>query len=373
MGTPPGFSSPRSFPRFHEVFPNEDACRAYLYAHRFPSGYVCPYCAATEAIAGPPYRFAKYPTMLRCRVCKRNTHLTANTVMEKSKQSICTWFWAAYLLTSGPPGMSALQLQKDLEVRRYETAFQMLHKLRAGMVRPNRDPIGGAFPVEVDEKWVGGASQGLGRGKHTKTLVVGAVEVRSRKDGTPFGGTDPNLTMGQVQPAAKGAARKGIRRKEGLKSSKGGHGRGVLAGRLRLQVVPNREAVTLSGFVQNMVLLGTHVRTDGWGGYGPLTSMGYRHEALAIRGDQAITDKHLPMIHIVFGNLDAWLLGTHHGVSPKHLQAYLNEFIFRFNRRFWPGAAFDAVLGIGGRVTGPTYAGLYTGAWQHPGSWPAPG
>ena len=86
------------------------------------------------------------------------------------------------------------------------------------------------------------------------------------------------------------------------------------------------------------------VRTDGWTGYDNLSKLGYRHDPLAIQGDQSKTETHLPMIHIVFGNLDAWLLGTHHGVSPKHLQAYLNEFVFRFNRRFWPMVAFDSVL-----------------------------
>jgi hypothetical protein len=94
--------------------------------------------------------------------------------------------------------------------------------------------------------------------------------------------------------------------------------------------------------------------------------LGFRHEPVAVRGDHAKTDQHLPMIHIVFGNLDSWLLGTHHGVSPKHLQAYLSEFTFRFNRRFWPMVAFVSVLGIAVRTSAPTYAGLYRGTWEHP-------
>jgi transposase-like protein len=287
--------------------------------------------------------------------------------MHRTKVPIWKWFWAAYLVTHGPPGMSALQFQKQLGIGRYETAFQMLHKLRAAMVRPERDVVGGEYPVEVDEKWVGGATQGEGRGKHHKTLVVGAVEVRPR-EAIPFGGVDPNLIEGQApEKEAKGAARKGVRRKEGPKSKKGGHGRGIVAGRLRLQVVPNREQRSLSGFVRNVVTPGSVVRTDGWTGYDPLVDLGYCHERAAARGDHAVTDKHLPMIHIVFGNLDAWLLGTHHGVSPKHLQAYLHEFCFRFNRRFWPGAAFNSVLGIARCVPGPTYAGLYEGTWIHPG------
>ena len=115
-------------------------------------------------------------------------------------------------------------------------------------------------------------------------------------------------------------------------------------------------------FVLAAVAPNTVVRTDGWTGYDNLTKLGYRHDPLAIQGDQTKTETHLPMIHIVFGNLDAWLLGTHHGVSPKHLQAYLNEFVFRFNRRFWPMVAFDSVLRIAAQAQAPTYRSLYDGA-----------
>ena len=132
--------------------------------------------------------------MLRCRSCRRDTRLTAGTIMQNSKVSLCTWFWGAFLVTSLTPGMSALQFQKMLGIKRYETAFSMLHKLRAAMVRPRRDPIGGEWPVEVDETFVGGATQGEGRGRHHKTLVAGVVEVRPRKKAP---GPDPNLPSGQ--------------------------------------------------------------------------------------------------------------------------------------------------------------------------------
>lgn len=333
--------SPRSLPDFQRLFPDEDACRAYLYAARFPEGFVCPYCSRP----GEPYRFRNQPNMLRCRGCKRNTHLTAGTVMQKSKIPISTWFWGAFLVTSLTPGMSALQFQKMLGINRYETAFTMLHKLRAAMVRPGRDCIGGEWPVELDETFVGGATQGEGRGRHHKTLVVGAVEVRPRKEAP---GPDPNLPSGQ-RPRHRG-----------------GHGRSFVAGRLRLKAIPSRKQDALEPFVRDYVQPGTEVRTDGWVGYENLAGMGFRHKPVPVNGDHAKTDQHLPMIHIVFGNLDAWLLGTHHGVSPKHLQAYLSEFVFRFNRRFWPMAAFASVLGIAAHAAAPTYAGLYRGTWDHP-------
>lgn len=336
---------PQTLPDFQRHFPNEEACVAYLYAKHFPDGFVCHYCDLREGEAGPPYTFSGRPTVYRCRSCKRDSSLTAGTIMHRSKQSLSTWFWGAFLVTNLTPGMSAVQFQKMLGIERYETAFQVLHKLRAAMVRPERDPVGQQYPVEVDETFVGGATQGKGRGVTDKVLVVGAVEVKPRKD-APGQGTEKPI----------GAAR-----------HRGGHGRSIIAGRIRLQVVANRKQETLVPFVRANVEAGAEVRTDGWVGYEPLAALGYRHEAVAVCGDHAKTDKHLPMIHIAFGNLDAWLLGTHHGVSPKHLQAYLNEYVFRFNRRLWPMVAFDSVLKIAVRTGAPTYAGLYRGGWGHPG------
>ena len=330
----------KSLPDFQRAFPNEDACYAFLYSARFPDGFICPYCKCP----GNAYRFRNRPDMLRCRTCKRDTRMTSGTIMEKSKVPLHTWLWGAFLVTSLTPGMSALQFQKMLGINRYETAFNMLHKLRAAMVRPGRDAIGGEWPVEVDETYIGGATQGEGRGRHHKTLVGGIVEVRPR---TKAPGPDPNLPSGQ-RP-----------------QHRGGHGRSIIAGRLRLQILPNRKQETLEPFVLENVRPSTEVRTDGWTGYDNLEKLGYMHKVVLIQGDHAKTDQHLPMIHIVFGNLDAWLLGTHHGVSPKHLQGYLNEFVFRFNRRFWPLVAFDSVLKIAARTKSPTYERLYKGPCDH--------
>jgi transposase-like protein len=325
---------PKSLADFRRLFPDESACRAHLDAVRFPKGLVCPYCGRIEK----PYFFRKHPGMLRCRSCHRNTRLTAGTIMQGSQMPLTIWFWGAFLVTSLTAGLSALQCQKMIGINRYETAFNMLHKLRSAMVRPERDPIGGDWPVELDETYVGGETPGEGRGRHHKTLVAGVVEVRPRKDAP---GRDPNLPSGQ-RPRHRG-----------------GHGRSFIAGRLRLQILPNRMRETLEPFVQANVRPGTEVRTDGWIGYDNLQQLGYRHLPVAIPGDQAKADQHLPMIHIVFGHLDAWLLGTHHGVSAKPLQNYLNEFVFRFNRRFWPMVAFDSVLNIATQVDAPTYAELY--------------
>ena len=280
---------PESLPEFQRTFPDEESCVAYLEDVRWPDGFSCPYCGKD----GDPYRIETRPTVLECPACRRQISLTSGTVMERTHTPLCTWFWAAYLVSSQTPGMSAVQFQRQLGFSRYETAFQMLHKLRAGMVRPDRDRIGAEWPVEADETFVGGRTRGEGKGVHHKAIVAIAVEIRK-------GGKQPEWEHTYAKP------------KKGK----------VYAGRLRMHVVPDRSKKSL--------------------------------------------EASLPMVHIIASNLKAWLLGIHHGVSQQHLQAYLNEFTFRFNRRFYPFVAFNSLLGIGVDVDAPTYEQLYSGEWVHP-------
>lgn len=330
---PRGF--PTSLPEFQRVFPTDAACAAYLEKMRWPDGFTCPKCS----VSGEPYRFAKRSSVvLRCRACQSNISLTANTVMQGTRTPLSTWFWGAYLATTQTPGQSALQFQRQLGLTRYETAFQILHKLRAGMVRPDRDMIGGEYPVEVDETYIGGATRGEGRGVHHKATVVGAVEVRRRKD------TEDLASNG----------------KEWHRDGKPVR-RPTYAGRIRLVVVPNRHTLTLTRFVTENVAKGSTVSTDGWQGYDPLRDFGYFHNRVVMNGDPARADTWLPMIHLIFSNLKTWLYGTHHGVSQQHLQAYLNEYVFRFNRRFYPMTAFNSVLGLAAHTVAPTYEELYRG------------
>jgi hypothetical protein len=322
---------PGSLPEFQQLFPDDLACAAYLEAIRWPQGFTCMWCGE----AGEPYRFKARPYVMVCRKCKRDNRIMAGTVMQDSHTRLSVWFWAAYLVSTHTQGMSAVQFQRQLGLKRYETAFQLLHKLRAGMVRPDRDRIGGApdVHVEVDESLVGGATRGEGRGVHDKTLVACAVEVRKRK------------------PKVEGA----VPRRNGR-----------YAGRIRLEVVPDRSAESLVGFVQAAVEPGAVIVTDAWPAYSTLLDRGYRHLPVAVSGEPEMIDDYLPLVHIAFSNLKSWLKGCHHGVSPQHLQAYLNEFAFRFNRRFYPFNSFRSLLGIGGRTAGPTYEGLYSGEWKHP-------
>ena len=212
------------------------------------------------------------------------------------------------------------------------------------MVRPERDRIGGEHPVEIDECLVGGRTRGEGGGVHHMTVVAGAVEVRRRKD-------------------AEDRAAKHRQEHEGGVPLK----KLVYAGRLRLRVVECRQSKSLLPFVMDSVVRGSTVRTDGWAIYQELPKLGYRHEPLVIGDDMAKADAHLPMIHLVFSNLKTWIMGTHHGaIAQHHLQAYLNEYVFRFNRRFYPMTAFNSVLGLAARSVPPTYAALYSGDWVHP-------
>ncbi len=321
---------PESLPDFQRLFPDDAACATYLEKARWADGFACPYCG----VVGEPFRIATRPGVLTCRACRRQTGLTVGTIMERSHTPLSVWFWAAYLVASQTPGMSAVQFQRQLGLSRYETAFGILHKLRAGMVRPDQDRIGGKADghIEVDEAYVGGRTRGEGRGVHHKTLVIAAVEVRHREPGTTQD-----------------------KRKDGR-----------YAGRIRLAIAADRSAESLCGFVESAVMPGSLTITDDWSGYASLRTRGYDHHAIAECGDPEVAERFLPISHLVFSNLKTWLSGIHHGVSEKHLQAYLNEYTFRFNRRFYPFNAFRSLLGIAGDATAPTFAELYSGKWQHP-------
>lgn len=194
-------------------------------------------------------------------------------------------------------------------------------------MRPDQDRIGGKLGeiVETDETYVGGRTRGKGRGVHDMVLLAGAVEVRQRK------------------------------RTSRLNKRKAGR----YAGRVQLAVIPDRSTKSLGGFIESAVVSGTSIITDDWSGYAQLGESGYCHTAVAEWGDRQVAETFLPIIHLVFSNLKTWLRGIHHGVSPQHLQVYLNEFTFRFNRRFYPFNAFRSLLGIAGDITAPTYAELY--------------
>jgi transposase-like protein len=295
-------SFPGSIVEFQRRFPDDDACRAYLFASRWPEGFRCRRCGGS-AVGVEQRRH-----LWQCRRCGQQTSATAGTVMHKTRTPLVLWFWAAYLVATHTPGISALQLQRQLGMSRYETAWLMLQKLRRAMVAPEREPL--KREVEVDETLVGGrhSERRGGRQRDGKALVGVAVEVR---------------------------------------------GRG--AGRLRLQVLPDASQATLTPWVKAIVDSGAVVHTDGWDGYGRLGGAGYDHRPRLQRRRQHDEQKLLPRAHRASSNLKTWLQGTHRGVSPEHLQVYLDEYVFRHNRRRTPMAAFQTLLGLGSLYEPTTY------------------
>lgn len=308
---------------FQRMFPNEAACLLYLERMRWPNGFVCEKCSVT----GEPFRFAARPKVLKCRSCHQDVSVTAGTVMHLSKTSIHIWFWAAYLLATQTPGVSALELQKRLGIARYETAFQILHKLRATMARPGRDKIGAEWPLELDIILVGGKDKSSVQGKTDQTPVIIAVEIRRREF------RDPKTN-------------KLIKRS--------------VAGRARLQVLPNKSAASVNEFVKDCIAPGAVIISDDGREFINLVALGYDHQYIPMRGDRAKMDTFLPMSSRVTANLKTWIDGTFHGVGKPHLQTYLNEFMFRFNRRFYRALSFRTLLGLGTLHNGLTYQDIYS-------------
>lgn len=279
-----GVHYPASVGEMRSWFATDEDCLDYLDWLRWPQGFVCPRCgnAGGWLVADGRYK---------CAGCGKRTSVTAGTLFDRRRTPLTVWFEACWLFASGKDGMSALSLQRSLEIGSYATAWAMLHRLRSVLVSPGRDRLTGT--VEVDETYIGGEEPGLrgGRAKGKKVLVGVAVEV--------------------LEP------------------------RGF--GRCRMQILPDASGPTLQAFITANVEPGTRVITDGWSGYRSIDKFGYVHEPRSQRAAQTRGEnpgKLLPAVHRVASLVKRWLLGTHQGsVKDAHLQSYLDEFVFRFNRR----------------------------------------
>jgi len=270
---------PRTVAELESSFGTEAACREYLHRLRFPEGFRCPRCQGRTA-------WTTQRNLLVCAACQYQLSLTAGTIFQDTRKPLTMWFRAIWWVTAQKNGASALGLQQVLGLGSYATAWTWLHKLRRAMVRPNREQLHGR--VEVDETYIAGVEEGSkGRKTASKALVVIACEEDQR----------------------------GI-------------------GRIRLRQIANPSMGTLRRFVVETIECGSMVHTDGWEGYRGLASCGYEHQVTVIKGSKRTGSELLPRVHIVASLLKRWLLGTHQGaVSPKHLDYYLDEFTFRFNRR----------------------------------------
>src|ERR1035437_9663254 len=270
-----GLQYPRSLGEFQAWFSTDDACLDYLELLRWPNGFVCPLCDSAGGWYTGDGRWM-------CTACGHRTSVTAGTIFHRTRTPLTVWFAACWAFASAKDGISALSLQRTLEIGSYETAWTMLHRLRSVLVRPGRERLTGI--VEVDETFIGGEEQGLkgGRAKGKKVLVGVAIEVKEPKG----------------------------------------------FGRCRLAVLNDGSSASLHPFVIAAVEPGAMVITDAWQGYRGIERLGYSHEPRSQRAARARGEDSgslLPGVHRLASLVKRWLLGTHQGaVTPEHLESYLN-------------------------------------------------
>ena len=270
---------PRNLAEFEARFSTEAACREYLVRLRWPDGFRCPRCGGQKT-------WPLSEILLQCSSCSYQSSVTAGTIFQDTRKPLTLWFRAMWAVTTQKNGASAIGLQRVLGLGSYKTAWTWLHKLRRAMVRPGRDRLSGC--VEVDETFYGGEEAGVrGRQTENKSLIV----IAAQEDGAGIG-------------------------------------------RIRMRRISDASAESLMPFIEDVIEPGSVVHTDGWLGYLPVEKKGYRHRVTFLRGKKESASELLPRVHRVASLLKRWLLGTHQGaVSREHLDYYLDEFTFRFNRR----------------------------------------
>jgi len=296
----------RSLTEFQEAFPDEAGCAAFLFERRWQGGFVCPRCGG-ERVAALKSRAHTY----ECLDCGRQTSITAGSVMHRSKLPLTVWFWAAHLMSTHSNGMSARQLADQLGLT-YKTAWLLTQKLRRSMVDPDRETPRRVVEVDQAEIPFRAGDTFFDPGNSGKILIAGAVEVIDRD-------------TGQAKP-----------RREKAKYLD------TLSGRIRLAMIADNSAASIEAFVRANVKRGTTLLTDGHASYPGLTD--YRHDPRVV-GKMA-AHVVLPWVHRVFSLVKRWGLGTYHGLRRKHVDTYLNEFVFRYNRRFYRHASFETILGL---------------------------
>lgn len=264
---------------FEQLFGTEEECHGHLVQLRWPRGFRCPRCNGQKA-------WLVRRDLFRCQDCDHQVSVTAGTIFHGSRRPLLAWFQAMWYVTHQRLGVSALGLQKELNLGSYHTAWAWMQKLRTAMVRPNRDRLGGK--IEVGVTYIGGHQPGKrGRGAGGKVLVVVVAQDAGHR-----------------------------------------------LGRIRLRRIRNASAESLNAVVRDEVELGSVVRTDGWKGFSRLEEMGYKHVVAPREGDSGKSP--LPLVERVADMIHAWLAKSHQGaVRPWYFDYYLDEFTFRFNRRTW--------------------------------------
>lgn len=279
-----GLDYPSTWSQFLDWFHTEEACRAYLEKLKWPNGFYCNKCQSiTGGTKTSRNRWA-------CTICRGQTTVTSGTIFDKTRTELRVWFAAIWYVTSQKQGVSALGLQRVLGLGSYETAWTMLHRLRRAMASPSRSKLNGN--VEVDETYLPmrhkvSNKQGL-KSNTRKTLVAIAVEIKEPKH----------------------------------------------FGRVRIQRLEDSKIVNIEEFIKSNVEQGSSLRSDGSFSYQNSQQLGYQHQRIVHFGSAMPAHESMPGVHRVASLLQRWLLGTHHGaIKQKQLDYYLDEFVFRFNRR----------------------------------------
>lgn len=282
--------APATLDEFYRTFPTERRCWEYLRRVRWPDGFRCPRCQGSQA-----HRLRKRG-LWQCSACRYQASLTAGTPLHGTRVPLRTWFLAMFFVARHKKGISALQLQRDTGLGSYKTAWTLLHKVRSALGRDASIRLRGE--VEVDETYAGRRRAKAPRSRGGWMTPVGVmVENRDRH-----------------------------------------------AGKLRLEVLPGVGTQELVGFVRRSIdERKTTVLTDGFPSYRRLGELGIRHLPQT-QGDPRRAPEVLPWVHRVASNLKTWLRGTFHGVSSKHLARYLDEFSFRFDRRWQETELFGFVI-----------------------------
>lgn len=276
---------------FYARFSTEEACLEYFYEKRWPNGFICPKCGVLDE----PFNIISRK-LYQCKHCNRQTSVTAGTIMDKTRTPLQKWFLAIYLMSSDKRGCSALRLQRELKVA-YGTAWTMSHKIRNAMKDRDENYQLDGF-IEMDEGFFGSPSEGAGK--------------RGR-------GTDKT-------PAAAGLSLDEKGRPQFIKA----------------QVLERVDGESIAEFAEEAIKPDSAISSDGLTVYNKLSESGFDHQGIKLNLDDK--PEHLKWLHVIISNLKTFLNGTYHGVPKKYLQAYIDEFCFRFNRRFSPDQLFARTI-----------------------------
>ena len=274
---------------FKNKYGSEDACRKHLFKNKWPKGFICEKCGCVD------YYYIETRKSYECKGCCYQASVTSNTIMHKTHTALEKWFWAIYLVARDKRGLSALALSKQIDVS-YPTAWLMIQKLREAMeYRDSNYKL--ANIVELDDAFFGSPDEGGKRGLGTSKMKV-IIGISLTDEGKP-------------QFA-------------------------------KMEVVDNIDSSTLKKTAQENIEPGSIIKSDGYKSYGVLKKSGYEHTPIVVKGQNAAEVLH--WVHIIISNAKAFINGTFHGLGRKHFQRYLDEFCYRFNRRFWENQLFDRLL-----------------------------